>query len=97
MIKLLLENQSPLNATDISGYTALHHGKSFKTPLPSAVNEGLAIAEGNGDAALELLKAGADTDKRDVEGKLAIDLAPDTKVSYGFKELIKYKLTATVD
>jgi len=29
LVKLLLENRSPLNATDISGYTALHHGMSF--------------------------------------------------------------------
>lgn len=28
-----------------------------------------------------LLKAGAETDKRDVDGNLAIDLAPDIKVS----------------
>ena len=28
-----------------------------------------------------LLKAGAETDKRDVDGHLAIDLAPDAKVS----------------
>lgn len=41
----------------------------------------LAISEGHGDAALELLKAGAETDKRDVDGHLAIDLAPDSKVS----------------
>ena len=27
-----------------------------------------------------LLKAGAETDKRDVDGNLAIDLAPDKKV-----------------
>lgn len=26
MVNLLLENRSPLNATDISNYTALHHG-----------------------------------------------------------------------
>ena len=39
-----------------------------------------AIAEGHGDAALVLLKAGAETDKRDVDGHLAIDLAPDKKV-----------------
>lgn len=41
----------------------------------------LAISEGHGDAALELLKAGAEMDKRDVDGHLAIDLAPDSKVS----------------
>lgn len=40
----------------------------------------IAIAEGHGDAALVLLKAGAETDKRDVDGHLAIDLAPDKKV-----------------
>lgn len=42
----------------------------------------VAISEGHGDAALELLKAGAETDKRDVDGHLAIDLAPDSKVSH---------------
>ncbi|KAL2872033.1 ankyrin repeat domain-containing protein [Aspergillus lucknowensis] len=65
IIQLLLkEGRSPINATDIDGLTALHH----------------AISEGHGDAALTLLKAGAETDKRDGEGKLAIDLAPDVKV-----------------
>ena len=29
-----------------------------------------------------LLKAGAETDKRDVDGNLAIELAPDKKVGY---------------
>ena len=40
----------------------------------------LAISEGHGDTALVLLKAGAETDKKDVDGHLALDLAPDTKV-----------------
>lgn len=62
--KLLLENRSPVNATDIDSCTALHH----------------ACAEGHGDTALVLLKAGAETDKRDGNGKLAIDLAPDAKI-----------------
>jgi len=39
-----------------------------------------AISEGHGDTALSLLKAGAETDKRDIDGQLAIDLAPDMKV-----------------
>ncbi|KAI9713898.1 MAG: hypothetical protein M1820_000628 [Bogoriella megaspora] len=64
MVKLMLDNKSPLNATDADGSTALHH----------------AIAEGHGDTALELLKAGAGSDKEDSSGHLAIDLAPDTKV-----------------
>ena len=43
-------------------------------------NNGIAISEGHGDTAMVLLKAGAETDKRDVDGNLAIDLAPDKKV-----------------
>ena len=39
-----------------------------------------AIAEGNGDTAVVLLKAGAETEKKDRDGKLAIELAPDAKV-----------------
>ncbi|KIV98829.1 hypothetical protein, variant [Verruconis gallopava] len=64
MIKLLLENQSPINATDIDGMTALHH----------------AISEGHGDAAVALLKAGADPSKEDREGHVALLLAPDAKI-----------------
>jgi 26S proteasome non-ATPase regulatory subunit 10 len=66
MIKLLLANRSPVNATDADGCTALHH----------------AVAEGHGDAAVVLLKAGAETDKKDSTGALALDLAPDAKVSF---------------
>ncbi|CAF9930466.1 MAG: hypothetical protein GOMPHAMPRED_005663 [Gomphillus americanus] len=64
LINLLLENKSPLNATDYAAQTALHH----------------AISEGHGDAALVLLKAGAESDKKDVDGNLAINLAPDAKI-----------------
>ncbi|MCJ1468660.1 hypothetical protein MMC07_007289 [Pseudocyphellaria aurata] len=63
-LNLLLEHKSPINTSDIAGLTALHH----------------AISEGHGDAALFLLKAGAETDKKDVDEHLAIDLAPDTKI-----------------
>ena len=82
MVKLLLENKSPLNATDMSGYTALHHGQGILyTSLPTCKADiCLAISEGHGDTALVLLKAGAETDKKDVDGHLAIELAPDTKV-----------------
>ncbi|KXT17774.1 hypothetical protein AC579_3614 [Pseudocercospora musae] len=64
IVKLLLQNRSPVNATDMDGSTALHH----------------AIAEGHGDTALQLLKAGAESGKKDATGKLAIQLAPDEKV-----------------
>ena len=99
MVNLMLENKSPLNATDVSGLTALHHGKfiarfNFFLVYFFCVLcgwEGLwvndletddlkAIAEGHGDTAMVLLKAGAETDKKDVDGNLAIDLAPDRKV-----------------
>lgn len=112
MVTLLLENKSPLNATDVAGYTALHHGEShfphrekkcfelekatadfafisakiqplLSAPkLTHALRSGdlSAISEGHGDTALALLKAGAETDKRDVDGYLAIELAPDAKV-----------------
>lgn len=66
-MKILLEDgKSPVNATDMDGLTALHH----------------AVAEGHGDAAIFLLKAGAEADKRDSNGLLAIDLVPDTKVCF---------------
>jgi len=65
ILKLLLEEgKSPLNVADIDGLTALHH----------------AVSEGHGEAALVLLRAGAEADIRDVNNKLAIELAPDSKV-----------------
>lgn len=66
MKTLLDEGKSPINATDGDGLTALHH----------------AISEGHGDAAILLLKAGAEAEKRDSDGRLAIDLVPDPKVSH---------------
>lgn len=61
---LLEEGKSPVNATDADGFTALHH----------------AVSEGHGDAAILLLKSGAEAEKRDNDGRLAIDLVPDDKV-----------------
>ncbi len=65
VLRLLVEKKSPLNGGDVDGMTALHH----------------AISEGHGDAAVELLKAGVETDRKDGEGRVAIELAPDSKVS----------------
>ena len=39
-----------------------------------------AVSEGHGDAALYLLREGADSEKKDLDGRLAIDTAPDLKV-----------------
>lgn len=68
MVKLLLDNLSPLNSQDRSGLTPLHH----------------AVAEGHGDVAIELLKRGAESDRLDGEGNVALKLAPDRKVSMRF-------------
>ncbi|KAL2063003.1 hypothetical protein VTL71DRAFT_6075 [Oculimacula yallundae] len=64
MVELLIKNRSPLDASDVAGQTPLHH----------------AVAEGHGDTAVALLKAGADTQKKDNDGFLALDLAPDSQV-----------------
>jgi 26S proteasome non-ATPase regulatory subunit 10 len=64
MLRLLLESRSPVNAGDVDGLTGLHH----------------AISEGHGDAAIFLLSQGAEWEKKDGEGRLAIELAPDAKV-----------------
>ena len=63
MMKVLLDAKSPLNATDIDGMTSLHH----------------AMSEGHGDAALLLLTLGADYTKKDNDGRMPLDLAPDAK------------------
>ena len=39
-----------------------------------------AVAEGHGDTAVHLLLAGAEADRKDVDGHTAIELAPDDKV-----------------
>lgn len=65
LVKLLLkEGKSPINASDGDGLTALHH----------------AISEGHGDVAVELLKQGADSGKKDADDRLSINCAPDQGV-----------------
>lgn len=64
LLDLFILHQSPLNPADIAGQTPLHH----------------AIAEGRGDTAVSLLKAGADAQIRDHDGHTALELAPDTKI-----------------
>jgi 26S proteasome non-ATPase regulatory subunit 10 len=91
MMKLLLDNKSPLDATDIDGMTALHHGMwtfglhkarrdLFERRGNRADRKTTAISEGHGDAALFLLKAGIDHTKLDRDGNVALKLAPDVKV-----------------
>ncbi|TVY27355.1 Ankyrin repeat-containing protein [Lachnellula hyalina] len=64
MVELFIKHRSPLNASDDAGQTPLHH----------------AVAEGHGDTAVALLKAGAETDKKDGDGHTALELAPDAQV-----------------
>lgn len=52
-----------------------------------------AISEGHGDTALVLLRASAETDKRDIDGNLAINLAPDKKVCDRYHMLRPTSLT----
>lgn len=84
MINLLVENKSPLNATDSAGYTALHHavaeghGKSFGANTITNMKQRFDISAGA--AAVALIKAGAETGKKDSDGFLPLDLAPDKEV-----------------
>ncbi|KAK9249298.1 ankyrin repeat-containing domain protein [Lipomyces tetrasporus] len=64
LINLLIKNKSPLNTVDRSGWTPLFH----------------AAAEGHGDAALVLVRAGADTEKLDPDGNTFLKVCPDDKV-----------------
>ncbi|KAK9447765.1 ankyrin repeat-containing domain protein [Limtongia smithiae] len=64
MITELLKAKSPLDPADKSGWTPLFH----------------ASAEGHGDAALLLIRTGADTQKMDREGSTFLDVAADEKV-----------------
>lgn len=82
MVNLLIKAKSPLNATDSSGYTALHHaiaeGHGMSSPPPIAAYSLTRYFAG--DTAVALLKAGAETDKKDLDGKLALEIAPDRDV-----------------
>ncbi|KAI1137069.1 ankyrin repeat-containing domain protein [Hypoxylon sp. FL0543] len=84
MVNLLLQNRSPLNATDNAGYTALHHavaeGHGQFSRIPSKLRSNETADKKLGATAVALLKAGAETDKRDSDGFLALDLAPDKEV-----------------
>ncbi|KAH8905088.1 hypothetical protein BR93DRAFT_929336, partial [Coniochaeta sp. PMI_546] len=83
MINLLIKNKSPLNATDVAGYTALHHAVAEghgKAQRILTENIDILTRPAVGDAAVALLKAGAETDKKDSDGMLALELAPDKEV-----------------
>lgn len=81
MVELLLKNKSPLNASDMAGYTPLHHAIAEGHGKTSSIFRALTqLKTFLGDTAIALLKAGAGTDRKDVDGYLAIDLAPDKQV-----------------
>lgn len=98
MINLLVKSKSPLNATDQDGQTALHHAIAEghgKGVYSCSILKGKRFDVANvrthsvGDAAVALLKAGAETDKKDVDGHLAVDLAPDKEVSASWISVTK--------
>jgi 26S proteasome non-ATPase regulatory subunit 10 len=81
MVELLLKNRSPLNATDVAGQTPLHHAIAEGHGASLFLSTQWKLFDAStGDTAVALLKAGAETDKKDVDGFLAIDLAPDAQV-----------------
>ncbi|VEU22633.1 DEKNAAC103446 [Brettanomyces naardenensis] len=70
MCKTLIEDgKSPLSVKDIYGFTPLHH----------------ALAEGHGDVAIYLVKAGADYNAEDNEGKTPYEDSLNDKVKRYFK------------
>lgn len=80
MTELLLKNKSPINMTDSAGQTPLHHAVAEGHGMPG-LSLSLQVPNNSiGDTAVALLKAGAETDKKDVDGNLALDLAPDAQV-----------------
>jgi 26S proteasome non-ATPase regulatory subunit 10 len=82
VLKLLLENRSPINTADVDGMTPLHHGTRLSFARDGTeLTRAIAISEGHGDAAVFLLKQGAESNKKNTEGELAINMAPDAKVS----------------
>jgi len=48
--------------------------------IPSRRIDRIFTATPSGDAAIALLKAGAETEIRDLDGRLALELAPDKQV-----------------
>ncbi|KAK9235597.1 ankyrin repeat-containing domain protein [Lipomyces kononenkoae] len=72
LITLLIKNKSPLNTVDRSGWTPLFH----------------AAAEGHGDAALALVRAGADTERLDPDGNIFLNVCPDDKVKKWIQDMI---------
>lgn len=74
LINLLAKDgKAQLNVKDSFGWTALHH----------------ALAEGNGDAAIELVKLGADPNIRSSEDETAIQVSVDEKIASYFRHHMK--------
>ncbi|KAK9466593.1 ankyrin repeat-containing domain protein [Lipomyces arxii] len=71
LINLLIKYKSPLNTSDRSGWSPLFH----------------ASAEGHGDAALVLIKAGAVTDRLDPDGNTFLQVAVDEKVKKWIQDM----------
>lgn len=68
MVDMLCRAGSPLNRNDSEGWTPLFH----------------ALAEGNGDVAVSLVKHGADPDIQSSDGSKAIDFAVNDQVKQYF-------------
>ncbi|WBW73629.1 proteasome assembly chaperone, gankyrin [Schizosaccharomyces osmophilus] len=73
VVKYLLSQKCPLNASDSFGFTALH----------------FALAEGHTDIAIDLIKSGADTLRTDKEGHTALDVCMDRSIRQEFIDTCK--------
>ncbi|KAI4277129.1 MAG: hypothetical protein LQ337_002002 [Flavoplaca oasis] len=77
----LIARKASARVKDKREQLPLHRAAAVgSVPMVKLLLDNKTISEGHGDTALVLLKAGAEVDKLDVDGKLAIDLAPDTKI-----------------
>lgn len=73
VVKYLISQRAPLNTSDSYGFTPLH----------------FALAEGHPDVGVELVRAGADTLRKDSENHTALEVCPDRIVCNEFLEACK--------
>ena len=69
-----------LDQNKVSLIAWTQHGRGISMLRIHCFDNHKAVSEGHGEAALMLLKAGVESGGRDVDGCLAIQLAPDPKV-----------------
>jgi len=99
IVKAYIDAGADVNAKDIDGGTALMHVAEFKYPIDivdafikaNNTNNRTALRRANEsrrlDIAKELIKAGADVNAKDNNGKSALDYAKEEK-TYRYREFV---------